>query len=93
MQIIIQIALVRLLLRTRPLTKLQSILPTGERTGHCVGEGGEENGKIRCAAASWRAHAGVRCYIALHAYQPRERTPLGHRQKIFDENTIPIANL
>jgi len=27
-------------------------------------------------------HTQVRVAIALHAYQPRERTPLGHRQKV-----------
>jgi len=72
MQIIIQIALVRLLLRTRPLTKLQSILPTSERMGHCVDKGSEENGKIRCAAAR-RAdvHMQVRAAISRYMFISR----------------------
>lgn len=43
---------------------------------------------LRCAARRRGVHTQVRAAIALHAYQPRERTPLGHRQKVSGENTI-----
>lgn len=78
----------RLLRALGPLTKLGSILPTGQHLEFYLDEDDERKNSLRQTATRVGVHAQVRAAIALHAYQSEgENTRLKTLNKKFPAQT------